>query len=363
MKIKNAVFLKSSDGLKNCPELNVNEVALLGRSNVGKSSFINKICNRKNLAKTSNTPGKTRLMNYFLIDEKFAIVDLPGYGFAKVSQTEQEKWRKELENYLLNRKNLVAVIQFIDGRHDVQKNDLQMREWIKYHNLKVYTIVTKMDYVNKSQTLKVLNNIEKIDFKYAFVRKSMQKTVSRELKRSLREQLYICFSMALAVRYNVKLFSKYFGNKTNLLRRATLIQKSNMFDNNLVEFPMLNYYKSNNKGKTSYSGMTFEECINRYCDADLDEFSIKYAPRFIHFQEYCISQNILKIDCVSDESFLDDVLLGYRAILKRFSSYSNELSLRINTSKPKTTIILCLILRQDRPKVMQRTLLHRFILL
>lgn len=177
----------------------------------------------------------------------------------------------------------------------------------------------------------ILNNIEKIDFKYDFVRKSMQKTVSRELKRSLREQLYVCFSMALAVRYNVKLFSKYFGNKTYLLRRATLIQKSNMFDNNLVEFPMLNYYKNNNKGKTSYSGITFEECINRYYDADLDEFSIKYAPRFIHFQEYCISQNILKIDCVSDESFLDDILLGYRAILKRFSSYSNELSLRVNT--------------------------------
>ena len=161
MKITNATFLKSSDSLKNCPELNVNEIALLGRSNVGKSSFINKICNRKNLAKTSNTPGKTRLMNYFMINEKFAIVDLPGYGFAKVSQTEQQKWRKELENYLLKRENLVAVIQFIDGRHDVQKNDLQMREWVNYHGLKVYTIVTKMDYVNKTKKLSILKNIEK----------------------------------------------------------------------------------------------------------------------------------------------------------------------------------------------------------
>lgn len=161
MKITNATFLKSSDSLKNCPELNVNEIALLGRSNVGKSSFINKICNRKNLAKTSNTPGKTRLMNYFMINEKFAIVDLPGYGFAKVSQTEQQKWRKELENYLLKRENLVAVIQFIDGRHEVQKNDLQMREWVNFHGLKVYTIVTKMDYVNKTKKLSILKNIEK----------------------------------------------------------------------------------------------------------------------------------------------------------------------------------------------------------
>ena len=161
MKITNPVFLKSADCIKNCPELQVKEIALIGRSNVGKSSFINKICNRKKLAKTSNTPGKTRLMNYFLIDDKFAIVDLPGYGFAKVSQTEQEKWRKELENYLLNRENLVAVIQFIDGRHDVQKNDLQMREWLDYNGIQVYTVVTKMDYVGKSQTLKVLKNIEK----------------------------------------------------------------------------------------------------------------------------------------------------------------------------------------------------------
>ena len=161
MKIKTAVFLKSADKLKNCPDLSVPEIALLGRSNVGKSSFINKICNRKNLAKTSNTPGKTRLMNYFLINDSFAIVDLPGYGFAKVSQTEQAKWRSELENYLLKRENLTAVIQFIDGRHEVQKNDLQMREWVNYHGLNVYTIVTKMDYVSKSKTLKTLKDIEK----------------------------------------------------------------------------------------------------------------------------------------------------------------------------------------------------------
>ncbi len=161
MKIINPEFLKSSDSLKNCPALDVKEIALLGRSNVGKSSFINKICNRKNLAKTSNTPGKTRLMNYFLIDEKFAIVDLPGYGYAKVSQKEQEKWRFELENYLLKRENLAFVIQFIDGRHDVQKNDLMMREWLNFHEIKTYTIITKMDYVPKSQTLKIVKNIEK----------------------------------------------------------------------------------------------------------------------------------------------------------------------------------------------------------
>lgn len=180
MKIINPVFLKSSDSLKNCPDLNVREVALIGRSNVGKSSFINKICNRKNLAKTSNTPGKTRLMNYFLIDEKFAIVDLPGYGYAKVSQKEQEKWRKELENYLLNRENLAFVIQFVDGRHEVQKNDLQMREWLEFHNIKAYTIITKMDYVAKNKALKVVKDIENT-INAAAIPFSTQQPIKQEL--------------------------------------------------------------------------------------------------------------------------------------------------------------------------------------
>lgn len=178
----------------------------------------------------------------------------------------------------------------------------------------------------------ILKNIEKIDFEYLFIRNNKQKIVTKELKKSLKTQLYVCFSMALAVRYNLKLFSKYFKNKTHLLRRATLLQKSNMFDNNLVEFPILNYYKNNNKGKTSYSGITFEECINNYSKAELDDFSITYAPRFIHFQEYCMSQNILRIDCINDYSFLERVLIEYNRILEHFSSYSSRLCIKIRTS-------------------------------
>lgn len=181
----------------------------------------------------------------------------------------------------------------------------------------------------------ILNNIEKIDFKYEFIRKHRQNVVTKVLKRSLRQQLNVCFSMALAVRYDIKLFKEYFYQKTNLLRQATLIQKSNMFDNNLVEFPMINYYQNNQKGKTSYSGISFEEYTKRYSTALLDEFSIKYSPRFIHFQEFCMSQNILKIDSINNESFLSGILNEYKNILKRFSSYSNDLSLNINTM-PKT---------------------------
>ncbi|MFA6989907.1 MAG: ribosome biogenesis GTP-binding protein YihA/YsxC [Candidatus Gastranaerophilaceae bacterium] len=162
MKIVKAEFIKSSDCLKNCPETDLPEIALIGRSNVGKSSFINKFCNRKNLAKTSNTPGKTRLMNYFNINDEFMIVDLPGYGYAKVSKDELNKWKIELENYLLKRDNLKGVIQFIDARHDIQKNDLQMREWLEYNKINILTVATKMDYISKNKSASKINELSEI---------------------------------------------------------------------------------------------------------------------------------------------------------------------------------------------------------
>jgi len=159
MKILKAEFVKSSDCLKNCPIFNLPEVALIGRSNVGKSSFINAITNRKGLAKTSNTPGKTRLINFFNINDSVIIADLPGYGYAKVSRTEQERWRKNLEEYLLKRNELKFVFQFIDARHDVQKNDLAMREWLDFNNIKVITVATKTDTMSRNEMNKSINNI------------------------------------------------------------------------------------------------------------------------------------------------------------------------------------------------------------
>ncbi len=159
MQIKKAEFIKSASKLSECPITMLNEIALLGRSNVGKSSFINHLTNRKSLAKTSNTPGKNRLMNYFNINDEFYIVDFPGYGYAKISKSEQERWRKEFENYLLNRKNLKFVLQFVDARHDVQKNDFIMKEWLDYHSIQTYVIATKMDYLKRNDYQKSLNNI------------------------------------------------------------------------------------------------------------------------------------------------------------------------------------------------------------
>ena len=161
MKQLNANFIKSAENIFQCPESELFEFPLLGRSNVGKSSFINALANNKKLAKTSNTPGKTRLINFFNFSDKFMVADLPGYGYAKVSREAQARWQKNLEKYLLERKQIKSLIQFIDARHDIQKNDFQMREWVKAYELPIFTIVTKIDYIPRGKHLKIINNIKK----------------------------------------------------------------------------------------------------------------------------------------------------------------------------------------------------------
>ena len=161
MKQLNANFIISAEKLSQCPDFPFPEFPLLGRSNVGKSSFINALCNNKKLAKTSNTPGKTRLINFFNFSDKFMIADLPGYGYAKVSREAQARWQKYLEEYLLNRKQIKSLIQFIDARQDILKNDYQMREWVEAYNLPIFTIVTKIDYVPKGKQQSVLAKIRR----------------------------------------------------------------------------------------------------------------------------------------------------------------------------------------------------------
>lgn len=160
-KFINAKFLISAEKLSQCPDYNLPEFPLLGRSNVGKSSFINGLANHKKLAKTSNTPGKTRLINFFEFSKMFILADLPGYGYAKVSKEAQNRWQNYLEEYLLKRKQIKSLIQLIDGRHEIQKNDFQMREWVSNYNLPVITVVTKMDYIPKSKTMNVIQAVEK----------------------------------------------------------------------------------------------------------------------------------------------------------------------------------------------------------
>ena len=161
MKQLQANFIISAEKLSQCPDFPFPEFPLLGRSNVGKSSFINALANNKKIAKTSNTPGKTRLINFFNFSDKFMVADLPGYGYAKVSKEAQAKWQKYLEEYLLNRKQITSLIQFIDARHDIQKNDFQMRKWVEAYNLPIFTIVTKMDCVPRGKVQKIIADVRK----------------------------------------------------------------------------------------------------------------------------------------------------------------------------------------------------------
>jgi len=161
MKQLSAKFIISAEKLSQCPEFELPELPLLGRSNVGKSSFINALANNKKLAKTSNTPGKTRLINFFNFEDKFTIADLPGYGYAKVSKSAQAMWQKYLEEYLIKRKQIKCLIQFIDARHEIQKNDYQMREWIRCYNFDTMTIITKADCVSRNIVQKRIAEVKK----------------------------------------------------------------------------------------------------------------------------------------------------------------------------------------------------------
>jgi len=155
LKIHNAVFVTSAPALKQAPpDLRLPEVALVGRSNVGKSSFLCSLVGRRGLAKVSATPGKTRLINYFLIDDRWYLVDLPGYGYAKVSKQEQERWGHTMREYLEDRQGLVAVVQLIDSRHGPRDSDLQMHGWLEGRRFRPLVVLTKADKLSRSQALR-----------------------------------------------------------------------------------------------------------------------------------------------------------------------------------------------------------------
>ena len=149
MDIFSCVYVISSPDYTQCPKPDRPEYAFIGRSNVGKSSLINMICNNDKLAKTSGTPGKTQLLNHFNIDNKWYIVDLPGYGFAKVSQGQRKKWEKMIEDYLRKRENLVNVFILIDSRHSPQKLDLEFVNKLGGWQVPFCLVFTKADKENQ----------------------------------------------------------------------------------------------------------------------------------------------------------------------------------------------------------------------
>lgn len=165
MKIHSAEFLISNTDINKCPSPSFPEYAFIGRSNVGKSSLINMLCERKALAKTSSTPGKTQLINHFLINESIYFVDLPGYGYAKVSQKERKKWEQFTQLYLRKRPNLLYTFVLLDSRLKPQKVDLEFMEWMGMNRLPFVMIFTKIDKLSSSELQK----------KMAFYQKEMLK--------------------------------------------------------------------------------------------------------------------------------------------------------------------------------------------
>lgn len=145
MNISKAEYVLSSPSVNLCPKDTKNEYAFIGRSNVGKSSLINMLCKRKNLAKTSSMPGKTLLINHFIIDNEWYLVDLPGYGYAKRSKTVQQKLSQMISGYILQREQLVNVFVLIDIRHDPQAIDIEFINWLGQSNVPFSIVFTKAD--------------------------------------------------------------------------------------------------------------------------------------------------------------------------------------------------------------------------
>ena len=166
MKITSSKFIISKPHWKECPAPNFPEYAFIGRSNVGKSSLINTLCEKKGLAKTSSTPGKTQLINHFLINEKWYLCDLPGYGYAKVSKKSREEWSKMIKGYILNRKNLLNTFVLIDSRLKPQKIDIDFMIFLGENGVPFSIIFTKTDKLKQKELSLNVKTYEKELYKY-----------------------------------------------------------------------------------------------------------------------------------------------------------------------------------------------------
>ncbi|AFH48653.1 Putative GTPase [Ignavibacterium album JCM 16511] len=188
-------FVKSVYAVDDIPKLRLPEIVLCGRSNVGKSSFINSLFNRKDLAKISSTPGKTRSINYYDIDNKFYIVDLPGYGYAKVSLSERKKWAKLIEEFFTKSGYINLVIHIIDSRHKPTELDIQLNTLLKQLNLPYIFLLNKSDKLKQSEFKIALKNLaelfpEAIYNENTFFYSSIKGTGKKEIKSYLSSTFY-----------------------------------------------------------------------------------------------------------------------------------------------------------------------------
>jgi len=187
MDIRSSEFVTSSANWEKCPETHKPEFAFIGRSNVGKSSLINMLASRKNLAKTSSTPGKTQTINHFLFNGQWFVVDLPGYGYASVSKTSRYEWGKMIEQYLINRTNLYCTFVLIDVRLPPQPIDLDFITWMGDQQLPLAIVLTKTDKLKQTDLAKSIAHIEAqllqswAELPPVFITSSVKKTGQKEI--------------------------------------------------------------------------------------------------------------------------------------------------------------------------------------
>lgn len=183
MIIKDCRFLISAVSKNQYPQGQLPEIAFAGRSNVGKSSLINSLLNRKKLVKVSSNPGKTRTINFFMVNDELVLVDLPGYGYAAVSKSEKLKWASMIEEYLINRENLKSVVLLVDIRHKPTSDDKMMYDFIKYYREKVIIVATKRDKISNNalhKNLKIIRKTLETDDKDILIPYSSETHIGRE---------------------------------------------------------------------------------------------------------------------------------------------------------------------------------------
>jgi ribosome biogenesis GTP-binding protein ysxC len=191
MKIKSVEMNLSATSPKHYPDDDFLQVAFVGRSNVGKSSAINTLLNRKSIARVSQSPGKTRTINFYTVNEQFYFVDLPGYGYAKLSKEEQEGWGKMMERYFIESPNLIHLFLLVDIRHEPKDSDVQMYQFAHHWNIPITVIATKSDKINRSQLQKNISIIRKklklLNGEEVFMISSLKKTGKEEIWNKMIE--------------------------------------------------------------------------------------------------------------------------------------------------------------------------------
>ncbi len=195
MKIRSAEFILSASSPWQFPSPTLPEIAFAGRSNVGKSTLINSLLNRKKLVKTSSTPGKTQLINFFKINDTFHFVDLPGYGFAKVPENVRQQWQRLIEAYLQERESLRNVVLIVDSRHGATTQDRQLKEWLDYYERPVLIVASKIDKLKRGQIQKHLKQIrqdlslEKTPLAHSSLEKGRREDIWKNLVPSIEAEI------------------------------------------------------------------------------------------------------------------------------------------------------------------------------